>query len=166
MPRPRTPCPGHVPWLGVALGASVPAGVGRGPSRAGCPQPPHPHCRALGTEESAWGEDEEVAEHDYYNSIPGKEPPPGGLIDSRLRHGKILGHVRTQPTGSSSPSQVGAQGCCRRCHGGPRQVPPAPALSLLPRVGLQPGESRAASQGHPGTWRARVGTAAGGPWGP
>ncbi|KAK2541945.1 Shc2 isoform A [Columba livia] len=66
-----------------------------------------PPDRALGTEELAWGEDEEVAEHDYYNSIPGKEPPPGGLIDSRLRHGKILGHVRTQPTGSSSPSQGG-----------------------------------------------------------
>uniref|UniRef100_A0A663DWA7 SHC adaptor protein 2 n=1 Tax=Aquila chrysaetos chrysaetos TaxID=223781 RepID=A0A663DWA7_AQUCH len=44
-----------------------------------------PPDRALGAEESAWGEDEEVAEHDYYNSIPGKEPPPGGLIDSRLR---------------------------------------------------------------------------------
>ncbi|XP_009892292.1 PREDICTED: SHC-transforming protein 2 [Charadrius vociferus] len=41
--------------------------------------------RALGAEESAWGEDEEAAEHDYYNSIPGKEPPPGGLIDSRGR---------------------------------------------------------------------------------
>ncbi|XP_049663860.1 SHC-transforming protein 2 [Accipiter gentilis] len=61
--------------------------------------------RALGAEESAWGEDEEVADHDYYNSIPGKEPPPGGLIDSRLRHGTILGHVRTQPSGSGPPSQ-------------------------------------------------------------
>ncbi|XP_029889782.1 SHC-transforming protein 2 [Aquila chrysaetos chrysaetos] len=62
-----------------------------------------PPDRALGAEESAWGEDEEVAEHDYYNSIPGKEPPPGGLIDSRLRHGTILGHVRTQPSGSGPP---------------------------------------------------------------
>uniref|UniRef100_A0A803VTG7 SHC adaptor protein 2 n=1 Tax=Ficedula albicollis TaxID=59894 RepID=A0A803VTG7_FICAL len=42
--------------------------------------------RALAAEDSAWGEDEEAAEHDYYNSIPGKEPPPGGLVDSRLRH--------------------------------------------------------------------------------
>ncbi|XP_069646763.1 SHC-transforming protein 2 [Haliaeetus albicilla] len=64
-----------------------------------------PPDRALGAEESAWGEDEEVAEHDYYNSIPGKEPPPGGLIDSRLRHGTILGHIRTQPSGSGPPSQ-------------------------------------------------------------
>ncbi|NWU13820.1 SHC2 protein, partial [Cephalopterus ornatus] len=62
-----------------------------------------PPDRALGVEESTWGEDEEVAEHDYYNSIPGKEPPPGGLIDSRLRHGTVLGHIRTQPS-SSVPS--------------------------------------------------------------
>ncbi|KAM7081402.1 LOW QUALITY PROTEIN: SHC-transforming protein 2 [Ciconia maguari] len=66
-----------------------------------------PPDRVLGAEESVWGEDEESAEHDYYNSIPGKEPPPGGLIDSRLRHGTILGHVRTQPSCSSSPSQGG-----------------------------------------------------------
>ncbi|NXF38530.1 SHC2 protein, partial [Nyctibius bracteatus] len=67
---------------------------------------PRPPRRALGAEESAWGEDEEAAEHDYYNSIPGKEPPPGGLIDSRLRHGVVLGHVHTQPPGSGPPSQV------------------------------------------------------------
>ncbi|XP_026336607.2 SHC-transforming protein 2 isoform X1 [Ursus maritimus] len=34
-------------------------------------------------EESAWGDEEEM-EHNYYNSIPGKEPPLGGLVDSRL----------------------------------------------------------------------------------
>ncbi|NWW23285.1 SHC2 protein, partial [Falcunculus frontatus] len=56
--------------------------------------------RALGAEESAWGEDEEAAEHDYYNSIPGKEPPPGGLVDSRLCHSTALGHIRTQPSSS------------------------------------------------------------------
>ncbi|XP_012584898.1 PREDICTED: SHC-transforming protein 2 [Condylura cristata] len=39
--------------------------------------------RLSGPEESAWG-DEEEAEHNYYNSIPGKEPPLGGLVDSRL----------------------------------------------------------------------------------
>uniref|UniRef100_A0A663DWK4 SHC adaptor protein 2 n=1 Tax=Aquila chrysaetos chrysaetos TaxID=223781 RepID=A0A663DWK4_AQUCH len=53
-----------------------------------------PPDRALGAEESAWGEDEEVAEHDYYNSIPGKEPPPGGLIDSRLRHARVPAALR------------------------------------------------------------------------
>uniref|UniRef100_A0A5F4W082 SHC adaptor protein 2 n=1 Tax=Callithrix jacchus TaxID=9483 RepID=A0A5F4W082_CALJA len=40
--------------------------------------------RLAGLEESAWGDEEEAAEHNYYNSIPGKEPPPGGLVDSRL----------------------------------------------------------------------------------
>ncbi|NXJ07947.1 SHC2 protein, partial [Odontophorus gujanensis] len=57
-----------------------------------------PPDRVLGMEESAWGEDDEVAEHDYYNSIPGKEPPPGGLIDSRLQHSAFPGRVRVQPS--------------------------------------------------------------------
>ncbi|XP_058137097.1 LOW QUALITY PROTEIN: SHC-transforming protein 2 [Dasypus novemcinctus] len=43
--------------------------------------------RLTGPEDSAWG-DEEEAEHAYYNSIPGKEPPPGGLVDSRLALGQ------------------------------------------------------------------------------
>ncbi|KAK2508782.1 hypothetical protein MC885_011689, partial [Smutsia gigantea] len=42
-----------------------------------------PPDRLTGLEESAWG-DEEDLEHSYYNSIPGKEPPVGGLVDSRL----------------------------------------------------------------------------------
>ncbi|KFP29361.1 SHC-transforming protein 2, partial [Colius striatus] len=66
-----------------------------------------PPDRVLGAEESAWGEDEEAAEHDYYNSIPGKEPPPGGLIDSRLRHGTTQSHIRTQPSSSAPSSQGG-----------------------------------------------------------
>ncbi|XP_003788719.1 SHC-transforming protein 2 [Otolemur garnettii] len=40
--------------------------------------------RLTGQEESAWGDEDEVSEHNYYNSIPGKEPPLGGLVDSRL----------------------------------------------------------------------------------
>lgn len=40
--------------------------------------------RLTGLEESAWGDDEAAADHNYYNSIPGKEPPLGGLVDSRL----------------------------------------------------------------------------------
>ncbi|KFP72071.1 SHC-transforming protein 2, partial [Acanthisitta chloris] len=66
-----------------------------------------PPDRTLGAEESAWGEDEEAAEHDYYNSIPGKEPPLGGLVDSRLRHGTVLSHIHTQPSSSVPPSQSG-----------------------------------------------------------
>lgn len=40
--------------------------------------------RLTGLEESAWGDDEAGVDHNYYNSIPGKEPPLGGLVDSRL----------------------------------------------------------------------------------
>ncbi|XP_010723236.1 SHC-transforming protein 2 [Meleagris gallopavo] len=57
-----------------------------------------PPDRVLGMEESAWGEDDEAAEHDYYNSIPGKEPPLGGLIDSRLQHSAFPGRIRVQPS--------------------------------------------------------------------
>uniref|UniRef100_A0A8C6N768 Uncharacterized protein n=1 Tax=Melopsittacus undulatus TaxID=13146 RepID=A0A8C6N768_MELUD len=81
-----------------------------------------PPDRALGAEDSAWGEDEDVAERDYYNSIPGKEPPPGGLIDSRLRHGPSLGHIRTQPSGSIPSSQVSPRGSL--LWGSPAQVTP------------------------------------------
>ncbi|XP_078252251.1 SHC-transforming protein 3 isoform X2 [Rhinoraja longicauda] len=44
------------------------------------------HSRIPNLEESLWfGEDDKVTEHAYYNSIPGKVPPPGGFIDARLR---------------------------------------------------------------------------------
>lgn len=39
--------------------------------------------RLTGPEDSAWG-DEDETEHSYYNRTPGKEPPLGGLVDSRL----------------------------------------------------------------------------------
>ncbi|XP_074491587.1 SHC-transforming protein 2 isoform X1 [Sebastes fasciatus] len=54
--------------------------------------------RSVRTEEPMWGEDEDFSEHNYYNSIPGKEPPVGGVVDSRLRSsGALLGHIHTQP---------------------------------------------------------------------
>uniref|UniRef100_A0A665VHM4 SHC (Src homology 2 domain containing) transforming protein 2 n=1 Tax=Echeneis naucrates TaxID=173247 RepID=A0A665VHM4_ECHNA len=54
--------------------------------------------RSVRPEEPLWGEDEDFSEHDYYNSIPGKEPPVGGVVDSRLRlSGAPLGHIHTQP---------------------------------------------------------------------
>ncbi|XP_059425551.1 SHC-transforming protein 2 isoform X1 [Carassius carassius] len=63
--------------------------------------------RTIRTEESAWGDDEETSEHDYYNSIPGKEPPVGGVVDSRLRPpAGLLGHVHTQP--QSKTAQTGS----------------------------------------------------------
>ncbi|XP_068393568.1 SHC-transforming protein 2 isoform X2 [Eschrichtius robustus] len=42
-----------------------------------------PPGRLTGPEDSAWG-DEDETEHNYYNRTPGKEPPLGGLVDSRL----------------------------------------------------------------------------------
>ncbi|XP_068175450.1 SHC-transforming protein 2 isoform X1 [Antennarius striatus] len=54
--------------------------------------------RSVRTEELVWGEEEDFSDHDYYNSIPGKEPPIGGVVDSRLRQsGSMLGHIHTQP---------------------------------------------------------------------
>ncbi|KAJ7986842.1 hypothetical protein DPEC_G00332600 [Dallia pectoralis] len=42
------------------------------------------HDRVLNVEESVWVEEEEPVDHPYYNNIPGKMPPPGGFIDTRL----------------------------------------------------------------------------------
>uniref|UniRef100_A0A1A7X3L7 SHC (Src homology 2 domain containing) transforming protein 2 n=3 Tax=Iconisemion striatum TaxID=60296 RepID=A0A1A7X3L7_9TELE len=62
--------------------------------------------RSVRMEEPVWGDD--FSEHDYYNSIPGKEPPVGGLVDSRLRPiGGPLGHIHTQPQ-SKAASQMGS----------------------------------------------------------
>ncbi|KAK5870201.1 hypothetical protein PBY51_024855 [Eleginops maclovinus] len=64
--------------------------------------------RSVRTEESVWVEDEDSSEHDYYNSIPGKEPPVGGLVDSRLRpSGSLMGHIHTQPQ-SKTATQMGS----------------------------------------------------------
>ncbi|KAM9841579.1 SHC-transforming protein 3 [Aulostomus maculatus] len=53
-----------------------------------CPsskQPSSTHDRVINMEELPWTEEEEEsAEHPYYNNIPGKMPPPGGFIDTRL----------------------------------------------------------------------------------
>lgn len=119
----------------MALGAPVTAGCGDGLSQARCPQLTHPCCRALAAEESAWGEDEEAAEHDYYNSIPGKEPPPGGLVDSRLRHSTALGHVRTQPSSSVPSSQVSPSEPLLTLLWGSQGRPPNPLAVSFPRVG-------------------------------
>ncbi|KAE8294226.1 SHC-transforming protein 2 Protein Sck SH2 domain protein C2 [Larimichthys crocea] len=64
--------------------------------------------RSVRTEEPMWGEDEDFSDHDYYNSIPGKEPPIGGVVDSRLRpSGALLGHIHTQPQ-SKTTAQMGS----------------------------------------------------------
>ncbi|XP_062868830.1 SHC-transforming protein 2 [Trichomycterus rosablanca] len=52
--------------------------------------------RNMKTEETTW--DDEVLEHDYYNSIPGKEPPLGGVVDSRLKPpAGLLGQIHSLP---------------------------------------------------------------------
>lgn len=68
-----------------------------------------PPSRSVRSEE-AWGDEEDPSEHDYYNSIPGKEPPIGGVVDSRLRPaGALLGHIHTQPP-NKTPPQVRLSG--------------------------------------------------------
>ncbi|KAM9104670.1 SHC-transforming protein 2 isoform 3-T4 [Megaptera novaeangliae] len=63
-----------------------------------------PPGRLTGLEDSAWG-DEDETEHNYYNRTPGKEPPLGGLVDSRL-------------TPAQQPCALGALGQVnRRCPG-------------------------------------------------
>ncbi|KAF4015020.1 hypothetical protein G4228_006148 [Cervus hanglu yarkandensis] len=66
--------------------------------------------RLTGMEDSAWGDEEEV-EHNYYNSLPGKEPPPGGLVDSRLALTQpcALGVLGTLGQGAS-PARRDARG--------------------------------------------------------
>lgn len=52
-----------------------------------CPssKPSSMHDKVMSTDEPPWTEEgEESADHHYYNSIPGKMPPPGGFIDARL----------------------------------------------------------------------------------
>ncbi|KAM9461305.1 SHC-transforming protein 2 isoform 2-T2 [Clarias gariepinus] len=61
--------------------------------------------RSVRTEESAWEEDDMFLEHDYYNSIPGKEPPLGGLVDSRLKtKAAMLGHIHCVPQNKAAQS--------------------------------------------------------------
>lgn len=64
--------------------------------------------RSIRSEEPVWGEEEDFSDHDYYNSIPGKEPPVGGVVDTRLRSNvALLGHIHTQPQ-SKNTSQMGS----------------------------------------------------------
>ncbi|KAG7262889.1 hypothetical protein CRUP_032734 [Coryphaenoides rupestris] len=63
-----------------------------------------PHDRMAPFDGSAWEEeDDEVApppEVPYYNNFPGKQPPPGGLVDMRTRPGATL-WVPKKEAGSS-----------------------------------------------------------------
>ncbi|XP_067884983.1 SHC-transforming protein 3-like [Heterodontus francisci] len=63
------------------------------------------HNRMPNFEESPWAGEEEVTEHLYYNSIPGKIPPPGGFIDVRLREAHQLGLNPILPVHSLDDNQ-------------------------------------------------------------
>ncbi|XP_063150360.1 SHC-transforming protein 2 [Candoia aspera] len=63
--------------------------------------------RTMGVDD-AWGEEEDTSGHNYYNSIPGKQPPLGGLVDSRLHYGSASSHTLSQGSYASHFSQVGS----------------------------------------------------------
>ncbi|XP_055514361.1 SHC-transforming protein 2 [Leucoraja erinacea] len=79
------------------------------------PKPVAPQDRMAGSEMSAWGEEEETSDHNYYNSIPGKQPPLGGVVDVRGRHW----HVQTQAPCSSGTQQI--NGSSQRANAHPSQ---------------------------------------------
>ncbi|KAM8939762.1 SHC-transforming protein 2 [Pelodytes ibericus] len=63
----------------------------------------------VGAEELSWAsEEDQASEHNYYNSIPGKEPPVGGLQDSRVREGVANSHSHTQISANGQWPQVGS----------------------------------------------------------
>ncbi|XP_051901829.1 SHC-transforming protein 1 isoform X2 [Pristis pectinata] len=66
-----------------------------------------PHDRMAGFDASAWDEEEdEQADHQYYNDFPGKEPPLGGLVDVRQREG--VGAPRSLAVSPQLPNHMGA----------------------------------------------------------
>ncbi|XP_057675526.1 SHC-transforming protein 3 [Corythoichthys intestinalis] len=79
-----------------------------------CPssKPSSTQDRVLNVEDLPWTEEEEEsAEHPYYNNIPGKMPPPGGCIDTRLTNQNAPSDG--SQTGSNSVDQNYYQG--RHC---------------------------------------------------
>ncbi|XP_041087748.1 SHC-transforming protein 3-like isoform X1 [Polyodon spathula] len=68
--------------------------------------------RMLNLEEPAWTEEEEeeTAEHPYYNSIPGKIPPLGGFNDVRMKNQAACPTDGAQPTTMTGRDQTYYQG--------------------------------------------------------
>ncbi|XP_043118001.1 SHC-transforming protein 1 isoform X2 [Puntigrus tetrazona] len=70
-----------------------------------------PHDRMAPFDGSAWEEEEEdqppPPEVPYYNNFPGKQPPPGGLVDMRTRPGHSPG--ATLPYGQPSQNDIHKQ---------------------------------------------------------
>ncbi|XP_055521493.1 LOW QUALITY PROTEIN: SHC-transforming protein 1-like, partial [Leucoraja erinacea] len=68
-----------------------------------------PHDRMAGFDASAWDEEEEEqVDHQYYNDFPGKEPPPGGLVDQRHRDGAGGGRHGARQVSPQPPNHLGA----------------------------------------------------------
>ncbi|KAM9329260.1 SHC-transforming protein 2 [Gastrophryne carolinensis] len=62
----------------------------------------------IGSEDLAWGtEADQNSEHNYYNSIPGKEPPLGGVQDCRMRDPSSVNHSNAHKT-NGQWTQVGS----------------------------------------------------------
>ncbi|KAI4874473.1 hypothetical protein NFI96_030526 [Prochilodus magdalenae] len=70
-----------------------------------------PHDRMAPFDGSAWEEEEEdlgpAPEVPYYNNFPGKQPPPGGLVDMRTRPGHSTG--ATLPYGQPGMNDIHKQ---------------------------------------------------------
>ncbi|XP_063770534.1 SHC-transforming protein 2 [Pseudophryne corroboree] len=68
-----------------------------------------PDRMVFGSEELAWGvEEDQSSEHNYYNNIPGKEPPPGGVQDCRVRDSGQTNQPNTQITSNGQWPQAGS----------------------------------------------------------
>ncbi|KAM4580144.1 SHC-transforming protein 1 isoform 2-T2 [Odontesthes bonariensis] len=89
-----------------------------------------PHDRMAPFDGSAWEEEEDETapppEVPYYNNFPGKQPPPGGLIDMRTRPGATLPYgqqgqndIHKQPL---PPLPVGAKEGARELFDDPSYV--------------------------------------------
>ncbi|KAM3937340.1 SHC-transforming protein 2 isoform 3-T3 [Leptodactylus fuscus] len=63
----------------------------------------------VGSEELAWAaEEDQNSEHNYYNSIPGKEPPLGGVQDCRVRDPGATNLPTSQIANNGQWTQVGS----------------------------------------------------------
>uniref|UniRef100_A0A3B5B1D3 SHC-transforming protein 1 n=1 Tax=Stegastes partitus TaxID=144197 RepID=A0A3B5B1D3_9TELE len=92
-----------------------------------------PHDRMAPFDGSAWEEEDDEAapppEVPYYNNFPGKQPPPGGLVDMRTRPGATL----VSRANSSDEKTLGAKEGAREMFDDPSYVnvdkprPPAAA---------------------------------------
>ncbi|XP_078064454.1 SHC-transforming protein 1-like, partial [Mustelus asterias] len=103
-----------------------------------------------GFDASAWDEEEEEpADHQYYNDFPGKEPPLGGLVDLRHREGVGAPRNSALPTpqanhhGATLPvGQMSGNLYDSRSSDSPKQLPAAQGASQkFTTPGLQGGRT-------------------------